>query len=381
MININAVTCDEAWRQAAKLVRDQGLEQESRTFRSENTTETLELLHAAMTINDPRQRVVFSRPINPAFAIAEVLWIMSGSRDLEWIAFWNPLMRQFSDDGRTLRGAYGWRLSGNADGDFDSHNPDDSMYFMPGKLPFSQLKEACFALSAMPHSRQVVLQIYDVRDDFPVEDGTPRSKDIPCNLIADLKVRDGKLHWMQVMRSNDLFWGTPYNFIQWTTMQEIVAGWLGLGVGQYTHIASSLHVYQEHWAELKAMQFNGTKSEVDLGNGIRQVEYKTWPINDAKLAISGYENWLPIFNLVLKATNELMKATDVFQVEAAVWKDDLYAIASPNAAAAYQQWLCLLGAEVCRKLKAFDYAQMWAARSGPYYQSSWMQWFERKETK
>lgn len=391
MISIHDDTCDGAWRQAAKLVKSAGVEQESRTFRSQVTTETLELLHAAMTINDPRQRLVFSRPINPAFAIAEVLWIMSGSRDLEWIAFWNPLMRQFSDNGQTLRGAYGYRLSCNADGDFfDPSNPDNK-YFVPAKLSFSQLKEACFALSATPHSRQVVLQIYDVQSDFPVEDGTPRSKDIPCNLIADLKVRDGKLHWMQVMRSNDLFWGTPYNFMQWTTIQEIMAGWLGLELGQYTHVASSLHVYQDHWAELKAMDFNGSGAYEVVGTEsiMPKVKLNGIPHNEARLGIFGYSNWLPIFNHVLGAANRLQQAKDVQDVYDI--NDDLheavdegmwftYAHTQPAiGVTAYLQWVALLSAEVCRKLGKPDDAMNLIEFAGPYYKASWLQWFERKE--
>ena len=45
------------------------------------------------------------------------------------------------------------------------------------------------------------------------------------------------------MRSNDIFRGLPYNLIQFTTLQEIIAGWLGLEVGSYSHTVSSLHVY------------------------------------------------------------------------------------------------------------------------------------------
>ena len=35
------------------------------------------------------------------------------------------------------------------------------------------------------------------------------------------KVRQGKLEWSQIMRSNDVLLGMPYNFIQFTGLQEI----------------------------------------------------------------------------------------------------------------------------------------------------------------
>ena len=52
---------------------------------------TKEILHAAITINDPRQRWVSSRqsPLNVAFAIAEVVWIMTGRNDLAFLKAWN----------------------------------------------------------------------------------------------------------------------------------------------------------------------------------------------------------------------------------------------------------------------------------------------------
>src|ERR1035437_3254192 len=59
-----------------------------------------------------------------------------------------------------------------------------------------------------------------------------------------LKLRNGKLYWTQIMRSNDLFRGTPYNFVQFTMLQELLAGWLGVTMGSYTQLSDSLHVYE-----------------------------------------------------------------------------------------------------------------------------------------
>ena len=58
-----------------------------------------------------------------------------------------------------------------------------------------------------------------------------------------LKVRDGALEWTQILRSNDVFRGLPYNFVQFTMMQEIMAGWLNLRVGSYNQLSDSLHIY------------------------------------------------------------------------------------------------------------------------------------------
>jgi len=60
-----------------------------------------------------------------------------------------------------------------------------------------------------------------------------------------LKIRDGHLEWTQVMRSNDIFRGLPHNFVQFTMLQEIVAGWLNVEVGGYHHLSDSLHLYEK----------------------------------------------------------------------------------------------------------------------------------------
>ena len=97
---------------------------------------------------------------------------------------------------------------------------------------------------AKPDGRQVVLQIWDAALDLPLDDGEPVNADIPCNICSMLKVRDNRLEWSQIMRSNDIFKGLPYNFIQFTTLQDVLAGWIGIEPGAYTHFAGSLHLYE-----------------------------------------------------------------------------------------------------------------------------------------
>lgn len=122
---------------------------------------------------------------------------------------------------------------------------------MRRRFGLDQLERAYLALSNNPNSRQVVLQIWGSKIDLPDEVGRPANPDIPCNVLSMLKVRDGKLEWVQVMRSNDLFRGVPYNFVQFTILQEVMAGWLGMGVGSYEHLSDSLHVYENDFGLLQ----------------------------------------------------------------------------------------------------------------------------------
>ncbi|WP_417924869.1 thymidylate synthase [Collimonas pratensis] len=56
------------------------------------------------------------------------------------------------------------------------------------------------------------------------------------------------VHFWRLTRSNDLYLGTPHNVVQFTCLQEIMAGWLGIEVGSYVQICDSLHLYEHDLA-------------------------------------------------------------------------------------------------------------------------------------
>lgn len=218
----NAETADQAWRMAAETLLRGG----NSRLQEGRAGNAREILHCAISIRDPRARWVLSRKpaINPAFAIVESFWILAGRDDAKLLNFWNPALPRFAGATDNYSGAYGHRLRRNFGRD--------------------QIQDAFNALAANPHGRQVVLQIWDPRTDIPLPDGRPTASDVPCNLCSSIKIRDGRLEWLQVLRSNDVFRGLPYNLVQFTILQEILAGWLGVDLGSYNHIADSLHVYE-----------------------------------------------------------------------------------------------------------------------------------------
>ncbi len=218
----SGTTADEVWLKIASAFSECG----TARSRSSRGGPTRDLGHVAITILDPRQRWVVSRKpaLNPAFAIAEVVWILNGRDDAEFLNFFNRQLPNYAGKGVKYDGAYGWRLR--------KHRGID------------QLDRAYRALRNCQTSRQVVLQIWDACADLPTEDGAPASPDVPCNIVSLLKVRDGALEWTQILRSNDVFRGLPHNFVQFTTLQEVMAGWLGVELGSFHLVTDSLHLYK-----------------------------------------------------------------------------------------------------------------------------------------
>src|ERR1035441_9362085 len=59
----------------------------------------------------PLERVLYSatRDANPFFHAMEAIWMLAGRNDLKWPMQFNKNFGAYSDDGVTLRGAYGYR--------------------------------------------------------------------------------------------------------------------------------------------------------------------------------------------------------------------------------------------------------------------------------
>lgn len=297
---------------------------------------TREVLHAALSLSDPRQRWIASREpaMNPAFALAEVVWIVQGREDSEFVNYFNPRLPDFAGDGPTYHGAYGHRLRQRLGGD--------------------QLKQAAAALHSNPGSRQVVLQIWDAARDLPLGDGHPRAKDIPCNVAAMLKVRYGRLEWTQVMRSNDLVRGLPHNIVQFTSLQEVMAGWLGLEVGSYNHLSDSLHIYESEFPS------------VDKVRGL------SLPANVEDLRLS-----LPQSEAVFGQLEENVAQ----MVDTRNSPDELIRqLSSSGLATPYRNWLAILTADACRRRNEATAANDAAERcSNPSLRFLWQRWLDRRK--
>jgi thymidylate synthase len=183
---------------------------------------TLEVMGAHLRLTEPRRRLVDlppTRQLNPAFAVAEALWILSGSDD-PWIFTYNRVLETYADDGR-LQGAYGPRIR-------------------RWRAALDQLSHVRTLLARDPDSRQAVVQLYD-----PVRD-TRGHRDVPCTLNYRFYVRDGCLDMHTSMRSNDVWLGLPYDIFTATVLHELMAGWVDVDLGTYHHHVDSLHLYDQH---------------------------------------------------------------------------------------------------------------------------------------
>lgn len=183
---------------------------------------TREVRDVHLLLTQPRARLLYAPPariVNPAFAVAETVWHLSGS-DSPWIFDYNAGLRKYADDG-VLLGAYGPRMR-NWGGKVD------------------QLSRVVEILKEDPDSRRALIQLYD-----PAQDAAGH-KDVPCTLGFRFHLRAYRLHMATMMRGQDVWIGMPYDVFFYTVLHELVAGWLDAELGEFHLHVGSLHIYDHH---------------------------------------------------------------------------------------------------------------------------------------
>ncbi len=209
--------------------------------------DTREVLDFKMSTTNPYKRCVGNngRDINIFFLLAEAMWIFRGEKDVKFLEIFNSKMKTFSDDGKVFHAPYGFRLRhfGMSSGDSieNTITEENQHAIEQDQLERDQVRKAILMLKKNPADRRVVMQIWNAELDLGTD-----SKDIPCNDLVMLKVRDEKLITTIANRSNDLHWGLTTNLFQFSFISEVIGKILGYKMGKQTHNSQSLHVYLDN---------------------------------------------------------------------------------------------------------------------------------------
>ncbi len=177
---------------------------------------TREVRPFVFQLTNPLNRLVTlkGRKLNKAFALVEGLQFVAGISDAWQQRRFNSNIEKWVDQ---------------------STGEIEAPY---GPLTRKQVDYVVGLLTRDPDSRQAVMSIYH---------GPSHQREmlnVPCTCTLQFFIRNGVLELTVYMRSNDLWWGTPYDVFQFTLMQELIATALGIPMGTYTHVAGSGHLYE-----------------------------------------------------------------------------------------------------------------------------------------
>lgn len=215
---MKALTATEAWLQALNDIWNHGDRVEPRGM------PTLEIQHRTVSTSMQFPVINFApRKLSYQFMAAEAYWILSGDDRVSTIAPYNKHISQFSDNGETFDGAYGPKI-------------------------VDQLEYIVNTLDQDEDTRQATLTIW--------RENPGPSKDIPCTVALDFKIRNGMINVHAFMRSSDVWLGLPYDLFNFSMIGARVCGLVNhrrrvrgepeLTLGTLYLTAASSHMYKRN---------------------------------------------------------------------------------------------------------------------------------------
>ncbi|MDR7328802.1 thymidylate synthase [Corynebacterium guangdongense] len=157
--------------------------------------------------------------------VGELLWFLQGDSNVKWlqdndIRIWN----EWADEDGELGPVYGvqWRSWPTPDG---SH--------------VDQIQGALDTLVNNPDSRRNLVSAWNVSE-------LDKMALLPCHLLFQLYVVDGKLSLQVYQRSADMFLGVPFNIASYALLAHMFAQQAGLEVGELIWTGGDCHIYNDH---------------------------------------------------------------------------------------------------------------------------------------
>lgn len=180
------------------------------------------------------------RKTSLSYVSNELAWYLTGSNKVDRIAKHAKMWSQICEEDGTANSAYGHTI------------------FTRG-----QWLRCAAQLVSDPDTRQAVITLH-CPEWFSYD-----SKDVPCTLSLVFRTRKSqygrKLDLVSTMRSNDMWYGLPFDapffmFLQDLMMKELRNHGLDVETGKWVHHAHSLHAYEEHWDKLARFSRHAVKT-------------------------------------------------------------------------------------------------------------------------
>ncbi len=191
----------------------------------------IEVNNFVATLTNSRARTSYSldrRLVRSKFA--EFVWYLSSDPNKEFITPYISAYNDEESENKKILGAYGPKIFGEKNNGI------------------SQFERICEQIKLRPETKQAYISISDA-SDYRIRSDKHSSP--PCTIGLHFLYRDNALNLTVYMRSNDAYFGLPHDLFCFSMLQEMVCVKLGLQLGKYTHICSSLHVYDKHIERLE----------------------------------------------------------------------------------------------------------------------------------
>lgn len=187
---------------------------------------------AAHIIFDSNQSMLFNFParkLNARYAVEEFLWYVRGDKYDQSIEQHATMWKKLRQEDGSYYSNYGQYI-------FSKMTPDgvDAFTFCYEQLA----READTRRAAIPLLR--------------TEHCFTDNSDMVCTFAIQFFIRNGRLVMIVNMRSNDAVWGLTNDAFCFSMLHRLMymalrAKYPALRLGEYHHIANTLHVYERHY--------------------------------------------------------------------------------------------------------------------------------------
>ena len=208
--------------------------------------------------------------------IAEQVWFITGDKNTEFLRKYTKMWDEFIEEDGTITSAYGYR--------WRHHFGRDQL----GQL-IKHLKEET-------HSRQGVVVTWDPADDGLYGKGLKATykKNAPCPFAFTVNIVGGRLHMHNIVRSNDMMLGCPFDTFGFSLLMYTLAQKLGVRPGIYTHTISNAHIYDNHYEGAKELM-RRTNTHKNIFPNLPPNIFDRAEKKDKKLVDEIYQSFAPYF--------------------------------------------------------------------------------------
>jgi len=173
--------------------------------------------------------LVTTKKLHLKSIIHELLWFLKGETNIAYlkensVSIWN----EWADEHGELGPVYGkqWRSWAGAE----------------GKV-VDQISELIRQIKTNPDSRRLIVSAWNVAD-------LPQMALMPCHVLFQFYVAEGKLSCQLYQRSADVFLGVPFNIASYALLTMMIAQVCDLQPGEFIHTFGDVHIYSNHMEQV-----------------------------------------------------------------------------------------------------------------------------------
>lgn len=174
--------------------------------------------------------LVTTKKLHIRSIIYELLWFLKGDTNIKYlnensVTIWD----EWADPQGNLGPVYGkqWRAWQTERGQ-----------------TVDQISELIHQIKASPDSRRLIVNAWNVGE-------LPKMALMPCHVLFQFYVAEGKLSCQLYQRSADSFLGVPFNIASYSLLTCMIAQQCNLGVGEFIWVGGDCHIYANHTEQVK----------------------------------------------------------------------------------------------------------------------------------